>query len=66
MKEALTEIRDMLGDKVNLMAGNVATLEAFNDLSDWGANMIRLVSAADLFAQQEYRPATVYQLFNLY
>ena len=42
MKEALTEIRDMLGDKVNLMAGNVATLEAFNDLSDWGANMIRV------------------------
>ena len=27
---------------IHIMAGNVATLEAFNDLADWGANSIRV------------------------
>lgn len=42
MKEALSALRDSLGDSVHLMAGNVATLEAFNDLADWGADSIRV------------------------
>jgi IMP dehydrogenase len=39
---ALKTLREELGDKVHLMAGNVATLEAFNDLADWGADSIRV------------------------
>ena len=42
MKKALTRLRDIFDDDVHLMAGNVATLEAFNDLSDWGADSIRV------------------------
>lgn len=42
MKTALQELRDVFGDRVHLMAGNVATLEGFNDLADWGANSIRV------------------------
>ena len=42
MKRALTRLRHVFGDVVHLMAGNVATLEAFNDLSDWGADSIRV------------------------
>jgi IMP dehydrogenase len=42
VKNALKALRDAFGDKVHLMAGNVATLEAFNDLADWGADSIRV------------------------
>jgi IMP dehydrogenase len=42
VKTALKTLRDTFGDKVHLMAGNVATLKAFNDLADWGANSIRV------------------------
>ena len=42
MKKALETIRNLLGDSVHLMAGNVATLQAFNDLADWGASSIRV------------------------
>jgi IMP dehydrogenase len=43
VKEALHNIKKALsGHKVHIMAGNVATLEAFNDLADWGANSIRV------------------------
>lgn len=42
MKKALKTLRDIFGKSVHLMAGNVATLEAFNDLSDWGADSIRV------------------------
>ena len=43
MKNALKNLRALF-DKVDIhiMAGNVATLEAFNDLSDWGADSIRV------------------------
>jgi IMP dehydrogenase len=41
MKEAIQNIRAQLGDEVHLMAGNVATLEGINDLSDWGADSVR-------------------------
>jgi IMP dehydrogenase len=41
MKNALKTLRNIFGDKVHIMAGNVATLEGFNDLSDWGADSVR-------------------------
>jgi len=40
MKRAIKEIREALPD-IHIMAGNVATLEGFNDLADWGADSIR-------------------------
>ena len=42
MRHALTTLKNTFGDSVHIMAGNVATLEAFNDLSDWGADSIRV------------------------
>ena len=42
VKNALETLRGSFGDKIHLMAGNVATLEAFNDLADWGADSIRV------------------------
>ena len=42
MKNALRVLRGALGEKVHLMAGNVATLQAFNDVADWGADSIRV------------------------
>ena len=42
MKNALKELRNIFGNEVHLMAGNVATLRGFNDLADWGADSIRV------------------------
>ena len=42
MKKALTNLRLEFGDDVHIMAGNVATLEAFDDLASWGADSIRV------------------------
>ena len=42
MKRTLKQLRSIFGDEIHLMAGNVATLEAFNDLADWGADSIRV------------------------
>ena len=41
VKRAIQSIRELVGDDVHIMAGNVATLEGFNDLADWGADSIR-------------------------
>ena len=41
MQEALRRLRMLLGDDYHIMAGNVATLEGVNDLSDWGADSVR-------------------------
>ena len=41
MERALKSLKDKFGDTVHLMAGNVATLEGFNALADWGADSIR-------------------------
>ena len=41
MKQALQELRGVLKDSVHIMAGNVATLEGYNDLVDWGADSVR-------------------------
>ena len=42
VKDALKKLRKKLGKSVHIMAGNVATLDAFNDLADWGADSIRV------------------------
>ena len=42
MKKALDRLKSIFGDSVHIMAGNVATLEGFNDLSDWGADSVRI------------------------
>lgn len=42
VKSALHEMRSKFGDSIHIMTGNVATLEAFNDLADWGSNSIRV------------------------
>ncbi len=42
MKNALKCLRSMFDDSVYIIAGNVATIEGFNDLSDWGADAIRV------------------------
>jgi len=41
MKEALHWLRAKFGDNYHIMAGNVATLDSINDLTDWGANSVR-------------------------
>jgi IMP dehydrogenase len=41
VKLALEKLNDKFND-IHIMTGNVATLEAFNDLADWGANSIRV------------------------
>jgi len=42
MRHALKVLRNTFGTSIHIMAGNVATLEGFNDLSDWGADSIRV------------------------
>lgn len=42
MKTALRKLRNSFGKRIHIMAGNVATLEGFNDLADWGADSIRV------------------------
>lgn len=42
MRDALIVLRKEFGSEVHIMAGNVATLEAFNDLASWGADSIRI------------------------
>jgi IMP dehydrogenase len=41
VRDALEILRSMFGDAIHIMAGNVATLDAFNDLVDWGADSVR-------------------------
>jgi len=42
MRHALKVLRNTFGNDIHIIAGNVATLEGFNDLSDWGADSIRV------------------------
>ena len=42
VRHALKTLRNTFGYDLHIMAGNVATLKAFNDLSDWGADSIRV------------------------
>jgi IMP dehydrogenase len=41
MKEAITQVRARY-PYIHIMAGNVATLEGFEDLSSWGADSVRV------------------------
>ena len=41
MKEVLASLRREFGQDLHIMAGNVATLQGINDLSDWGADSVR-------------------------
>ena len=41
VKSAIESIRNELGNQLHIMAGNIATREGFEALSDWGANSIR-------------------------
>ena len=40
-ERALKTIRDKYGELVHLMAGNVATVEGYNNLDAWGADSVR-------------------------
>ena len=42
VRYTLQTLRNTFGDSVSIIAGNVATLQAFNDLADWGAHAIRV------------------------
>ncbi len=42
MEVAIKKIKDRYGNKIHVMAGNVATLEAFDALASWGADSIRV------------------------
>ncbi len=42
MKEALGNLRKTFASEVTIMAGNIATRQGFDDLSDWGADAIRV------------------------
>jgi IMP dehydrogenase len=42
MKETIRDLRQVFGDEVHIMAGNVATFEGFTDLATWGANSVRM------------------------
>ena len=42
MERCLKALKDRLGTDIHIMAGNVATLEAFDTLASWGADSIRV------------------------
>lgn len=42
VKDALRHLKSTFGNKLTLIAGNVATSRAFEDLSRWGADAIRV------------------------
>jgi len=41
MERALKTIKDTIKNEIHIMAGNIATLEGFNDLVKWGADSVR-------------------------
>lgn len=42
MRNALEKLREEYGESIHLMAGNVASRDAYERLSDWGADSIRV------------------------
>ena len=42
MERALKSMRDKYGDQLNIIAGNVATPDGYVDLSEWGADAVRI------------------------
>jgi IMP dehydrogenase len=41
-RRALESLRKIYSNDIHIMAGNIATLDAFNDLADWGADSLRV------------------------
>ena len=41
MRKALKRIKDEFKDAVHIMAGNIATVDGYNQLADWGADSVR-------------------------
>jgi IMP dehydrogenase len=42
MERAIKTLRDIFGESITIIAGNIATPEAYRDLSDWGADAVRI------------------------
>ena len=42
VRHALTTLRNTFGNKIHIMAGNVATREGYEDLASWGADSVRV------------------------
>lgn len=42
MKDALQKLKDKHGDSITIIAGNVATSQGYADLSEWGADAVRI------------------------
>ena len=42
MERAIKTLKDGYGNRVHVMAGNVATLDGFNALAEWGADSVRV------------------------
>lgn len=42
VERSIKDLRDVFGESVTIVAGNVATAHAFEDLSSWGADAIRV------------------------
>ena len=42
MERCIKSIKDKWGNNIHIMAGNVATLEGFEALSEWGADSVRV------------------------
>ena len=42
VRDALNILRDRYGNNIHIMAGNIATGDAFKDLANWGADSIRV------------------------
>jgi IMP dehydrogenase len=42
VERCIAGLREDFGDSIDIIAGNVATASAFSDLSDWGADAIRV------------------------
>ena len=42
VERSIKSLKDSLGENITIIAGNVATAEGFKDLSDWGADAVRI------------------------
>ena len=42
MEEAIKSLKDQYGEEIQIIAGNVATPEAYSDLTEWGADAVRI------------------------
>ena len=62
MRLALTELKELLQEDVtDVIAGNIATGEAAEDLIEWGADVLELVLEEVLFVLLELRLDLVYR-----